>query len=125
MADPYLALAPAARNRANGTRNALIGADREITASPDRMAWDGRGELRVGCPSGGSIAYAPGSGSTDLRLRACAFTDGVPLTGTGSIAAGNGALQLDLESGGTGGSVTYSRSGRGEVTTSGRLAVLD
>mgnify|MGYP006138643485 CR=1 FL=1 len=43
-------------------------------------------ELRFGCPFGGWIAYAPGGGQTSLDLQRCAWTEGVPLTGTGRVA---------------------------------------
>ena len=125
VAAAYVPLGTAARSKVKGTREALASADREITASADRLAWDGRGELRFGCPGGGWIAFSPGSGQADLALRSCAFTEGVPLTGTGSIVAGSGALALDLDGGAGDGTVSYRRSGRGEVTLSGRLAILD
>jgi pimeloyl-ACP methyl ester carboxylesterase len=121
----YQSLAIATKNRLGGTRAAMSSADRELVHSVDRLAWDSRGELRIGCPNGGSVTFSAGSGATDLRLRACAFTAGVPLTGTGTIANGNDAVTLEVDSGASGGTVTYRRTGRGAVDIAGRLASVD
>jgi pimeloyl-ACP methyl ester carboxylesterase len=121
----YQSLAIATRSRVGGTRTAMSSADRELVTSVDRLAWDGRGELRVGCPFGGSVTFSAGIGVTDLRLRACQFTAEVPLTGTGTIANDNDAVTLEVDSGIGGGTVTYSRSGRGAIDVAGRLASVD
>jgi len=124
VADPYQPLASAARNAVRGTRAALTEADREIVNAPDLVAWDREGELRFGCPFGGWIGYAPGSGQTSLDLQRCAWTEGVPLTGSGSIANATGALRLTLDSGDAAQPVIYARTGRGEVSYDGVLPGL-
>jgi pimeloyl-ACP methyl ester carboxylesterase len=121
----YQSLAIATKGRVGGTRAAMSSADRELVNSVDRLAWDGRGELRVGCPYGGSVAFNAGGAVTDLRLRGCQFTAEVPLTGTGTIANDNGAVTLEVDSGIGGGTVTYSRTGRGAIDVAGRLASVD
>ena len=121
VADTYRPLAAAARNAIKGTREALMDADREIVSAPDLVAWTREAELRFGCPFGGWIAYTPGGGQTSLELRRCAWTDGVPLTGNGSISNASGAMRLTLDSGDAARPVTYTRTGRGEVTDDGVL----
>ena len=50
-----------------------------------RSRWPGTapGTLRFGCPAGGWIRYTAGAVQTTLELDRCAWTPGVPLTGSG------------------------------------------
>lgn len=90
------AVGTAARNKVNGTPRQ---ADQRRPGDHRLRRPAGVGRPWRSCasvsPGGGWIVFTAGTGQTDLELRGCAFTDGVPLTGTGSIA-GSGALALDL-----------------------------
>jgi pimeloyl-ACP methyl ester carboxylesterase len=122
VTEPYAPLPPASVRGVASTRDALVTADREILLAPDYVEWSGARAMLVPCPYGGTVRYLPEGGETGLRLDRCAWSEGLPLTGEGSIAERTGALRLVLESGDPAAPVTYARSGRDEVSVSGELA---
>ncbi|MFN8624291.1 MAG: alpha/beta hydrolase, partial [Chloroflexota bacterium] len=124
VADAYVPIAPATRDQVGGTKTALLGADREIVNLPDLAVWAGESPLRVGCPFGGTVAYAKGDGRTELNLDRCAFTKGVPVTGTGTLVGFAGALELTLDSGDPAAPVTYRRLPGENPTVTGVLKGL-
>lgn len=63
--------------------------------------------ITIGCYNGGTLTYTPAKGGTRLMpsgtrltLRACAFTRGAPMTGTGFINDDAGTFRLAVRLGG-------------------------
>ena len=73
--------------------------------------------LPIGCDYGGTLTYRPTDAGTDLELKACEFTDGLPVTGTGAIDDESGGMKLTITV--PDGSLTYARDGDGNRTVSG------
>jgi pimeloyl-ACP methyl ester carboxylesterase len=80
--------------------------------------YDGDAPLAIGCDFGGSLTYAPTSVGTAVTLKACAFTPGVPLTGTGRADDEAGTFQLHVTSRTL--DLRYSRDGDGARSVTGR-----
>ncbi len=69
--------------------------------------------IRVGCDFGGVLVYTPSARGTTLELDGCQMTDGVPVTGRGSINDSSGTVKLGVTL--PGGELrTGGRSRRGE-----------
>ena len=73
--------------------------------------------IAMGCDFGGVLEYRPTDAGTDLRLSACEFTDGLPISGTGGIDDESGVVTLDVTL--PGGALTYTGDGEGAATVSG------
>jgi pimeloyl-ACP methyl ester carboxylesterase len=120
LVDDYVPIPPQRAEDYAGTRAALRSADDEIRYSADYWAWDGEDPLATGCPFGGSIRYQPTDAGYDLRLDGCAWSDGLPLTGTGTIDSDTDAVTLTVRSG-DGRPVRYQRDGNNRITVRGEL----
>jgi hypothetical protein len=81
--------------------------------------WYGLGgdPLAMGCDFGGVLGYRPTDTGTDLELRACQFTAGMPVSGSGRIDDSTGGLTLDMTF--PDGSLTYKSDGEGAATVTG------
>jgi hypothetical protein len=84
--------------------------DDQIESTDDYNYRLGGGTLVLGCDHGGTLACRPGVSGTGLVLRGCAFTRGLPLTGSGTIDSG-GAARLSVTL--PGGSLRYVRDADG------------
>jgi pimeloyl-ACP methyl ester carboxylesterase len=117
--DPYVPIPAADAGDYASTLDALSAVDDEISNNPDWWYWSGEGSLAFGCLYGGSITYTARDLEYDLDLDACAFSEGLALTGTGVI---HEAFNLDLEVQSAGGSpLRYAREESGERTATGTL----
>jgi pimeloyl-ACP methyl ester carboxylesterase len=123
IADPYVPIPPRHAADYGTTEAALRSADDEILTSADYWAWDAADPLVSGCPYGGSIRYEPTDDGARLRLDGCAWSEGLPLTGTGTIDDATGGLRLSVASG-QGRPVRYARDGDDRVTVSGELPLF-
>jgi hypothetical protein len=91
--------------------------------SADYRSWDRAEPLTTGCAYGGSISYQPGRGETRVRLRDCAWSEGLALTGVGSIKERTGAVRLSVADG-TRAFVSYTRDAAGSITVDGQLGLF-
>ncbi|HET7703187.1 MAG TPA: alpha/beta fold hydrolase [Candidatus Limnocylindrales bacterium] len=84
MAGSYIPLTAATAAGYADALDAMTSAESELFAEPEYQLWDGAEELRIGCRHGGFLVVIPGTGQDSLRFADCAFTAGLPLTGTGT-----------------------------------------
>ncbi|MFN8518796.1 MAG: alpha/beta fold hydrolase [Chloroflexota bacterium] len=94
VADTYVPLPPVDALDYGTTLAALRDVDRELVTSADYWYWDALEPLTTGCRFGGTVRYTPDDAGTRLRLEACAWSRGLPLTGTGLIDDDAGTLTL-------------------------------
>jgi pimeloyl-ACP methyl ester carboxylesterase len=73
--------------------------------------------IRMGCDFGGVLEYTPTDTGTGLRMDACELTDGLPVSGTGTIVDESGAVSLDVTI--PDGRLTYADDGGDAVTVTG------
>ncbi len=112
----YVALAkPSASDYT--TTSAFLGsfADQVLNTN-DYVDMLGQDPIRLGCDFGGSLAYTPDSSGTKLAMTGCAFTPGLPVTGTGAVD-GSGGISLKATL--PGGEVSYTRDSEGAAKVSG------
>jgi pimeloyl-ACP methyl ester carboxylesterase len=81
--------------------------------------WYGLGSdpLAMGCDFGGVLRYRPTDTGTDLELRACEFTAGMPVSGSGRIDDSTGGMTLDMTF--PDGSLRYTSDGEGRTSVNG------
>jgi pimeloyl-ACP methyl ester carboxylesterase len=125
IADDYV---PVGRDGAADYEDALVlmaSMDDQVTYTHDYQYQLDADPLAVGCDFGGSITYTPGDTGTDLALDKCQFGDGLPMTGTGAFDDESGDLTLEVTL--PDGTLTYTRSGEGELRVTGtfRGAAVD
>ena len=115
VADTYVPIPEIRAARFGTTEAALRSADAEMVSSADYLAWDGSGQLQTGCPYGGWIRYRHVPGGTRVHLRGCAWSRGLPLSGSGLIA-NDGGMSLDVAASSDRGNVIhYDRGPRGKL----------
>lgn len=86
VAIPYLPNAPDDAVAYDTAEATVAAVSNMILGNSEYYDWDGSGSLEVGCDFGGSLSYAPGTGSDiAVTFDACEFTDGVPVAGTGAL----------------------------------------
>ena len=116
VADPYVANP---RPAAGDYRSALQFAasmDDEINNTDDYNYRFDTDPITLGCDAGGTLTYRPAGNGTALTLAKCAFTKGLPMTGTGLIAD-DGSFRLSVAA--AGGDLVYRRDAAGKRTVSG------
>ena len=74
--------------------------------------------LAIGCDFGGTLTYTPTDVGTDVTLDGCAFTEGMPLSGSGSADDDAGTFEIDVR--GSGDSLHYERDAEGGVSVTGQ-----
>lgn len=99
VADTYVPIAPmGAAGYADpwSTAAIVLGA---VLDEPTYSAWDGWDDLVLGCDTGGTVRYTvEASGTVTATLDRCAWTRGVPVTGTVRAAdGGTGDVTLSVE----------------------------
>lgn len=117
MADAYV---PIARDAPSDYRDALDLAtvmDDQVVNTDDYAYRLEDAPLPIGCDYGGTLTYTPTDAGTDLALTRCEFTEGLPMTGTGTIDDESGGLQLAIAV--PDGTLTYARDGDGNRSVSG------
>ncbi len=116
IADPYVALAkPAAADYATAT--GLMGSfSDQVLNTNDYVDMLDKDPITMGCDFGGVLEYRPASSGTDLSLAGCAFTPGLPVSGTGAIDD-SGGITLKVTT--PDAALDYARNGDGKVTISG------
>ncbi|MGZ4668340.1 MAG: alpha/beta fold hydrolase [Blastococcus sp.] len=96
---------------AGDTTDAVLAA---VVDDPAYTAWSGDQQLTIGCDAGGTARYRMDlNGAVHVRLRHCAWTRGVPVDGTVTVADsgyGDASLSVTLPF------ATLSRSSSGHVT---------
>jgi hypothetical protein len=71
--------------------------DAELLAHPDYNAWDGAGELALGCRFGGRMVVTATTAADMISVEACAVVDGDPMTGSGQYRE-DGTVWFDVTS---------------------------
>lgn len=116
--DPYVSIPAKSVTGYADALAAISAMDDEINNNADYWYWDGASRLRYGCLAGGRIAYLPNDDGATLRLRACTFSRGLSLTGSGVLDWTNDTLSLRVTApGGT--NLTYARDADGGRSVSG------
>ena len=92
--DDYVAVPAEHVDAYPGAMAAMRAMDDEINWSADYQAWDGGERLRYGCLFGGSVTYSSFADGYRVRLRDCAMTDGLSLTGRATIDTTEGTFHL-------------------------------
>lgn len=113
---------PDGNARDEGSTDAVLKAiDDEINAGVDYWYWDYTDPLGYGCPFGGTIRYEPNDPGSHLTLDACAFFDGLQVTGTGQIDdnAGTFTLNVTFSGSGTSTKIHYLRDAKGKTSIVG------
>lgn len=116
--DPYVPIpAPTVKSYPDALA-AMTAMDDEINTSADYQAWDGAADLTYGCLFGGTINYRAVAVGYRETLDECAFTPGLPLTGTATIDVDAGTFRLRVRS--TGGTkLDYRRADDGSTSVTG------
>jgi pimeloyl-ACP methyl ester carboxylesterase len=116
--DPYVAIPAKTVDRHADALGVMAAVDDEINNNGDYWNWDGTGTLRYGCLDGGRIAYVANDAGANLKLDACAFSVGLPLSGRGILDSTNGTFALTV-TGPPGTSLAYTRNADGVRSVSG------
>ena len=116
VAEPYVRLAlPTAAGYRTALQFMSSMAD-QIVNTDDYNYRLANAALTMGCDFGGTLQYRPGWSGTGLVLRGCAFTTGLPMTGSGRIA-GDGSMTLNVAV--RGGRLHYASDANGHRTVRG------
>lgn len=119
VASDYVPLAPADASAFENPLQALDSAYNEIYYLPEYYYWDYETLTLVGCPYGGTLAFAPSTDGTQFRLSGCAFSKGFSMTGMGAMDADSN-FTLDVTvSGIRDGQLSYSQDADGNSSLSG------
>jgi pimeloyl-ACP methyl ester carboxylesterase len=120
VSDGFVALAPRSAAEFENPLEALASVDDEIYYLPEYYYWDGETPTSVGCPYGGTLDFQPSEDGEAFTLTACAFSDGLVMTGSGSNNYNTELFQLDVTvSGLADGRLTYTRDAEGTQRVSG------
>ena len=116
--DPYVRIPAARVTDYRDALAAMTAMDDEINDSADYWNWDGVDPLRYGCLFGGTIEYTAYKDGYRAALAGCAFTAGLPLTGTATIDTTRETFALKA-SGPSGTKLDYRRGATGKRSVSG------
>jgi len=116
--DPYVPIPATTITARSDALAAMAAVDDEINNNGDYWSWDGTGTLRYGCLDGGWIAYVESDTGATLKLHACAFSHGLPLTGKGVLDSTDGTFSLTV-TGPHGTSLAYARDADGVRSVAG------
>ncbi len=117
VADAYVALAPVTEAEFRNGVQFMSSTVDQVLNTDDYLYELDADPIRVGCDYGGVLVYTPDDTGTRLGLDACELTDGVPITGTGSINDDTGRVRLDVTI--PDGSLHYRGDGYGSATITG------
>jgi hypothetical protein len=116
--DSFAPLPPATASADGDPGTALLGVDDEANYAPEYWAWDGSGELPVGCLHGGFMTYVANDVGYDVTFDGCEHVGGLAISGTGSIDDVEGTFTMSVTApGGT--EVDYERDAEYAVSVSG------
>ncbi len=116
--DPYVPIPAANVRDYKNALAAMTAMDDEINNSADYWNWDGVDPLTYGCLFGGTIEYTAYKDGYSVALDGCAFTAGLPLTGTATIDTTHDTFKLKATSSG-GTNLEYRRDSKGKRSVSG------
>ncbi len=116
IADDYVAVPAAAASDYADPLAIVAAVDDQLVNLPEYNDWDASSPLAIGCDQGGSARFRPSGDDYLLTLSACAFTDGLPLTGSGRIDA-EGAMALEVRL--PAGTLTYRHDAEGNRSVRG------
>jgi pimeloyl-ACP methyl ester carboxylesterase len=116
--DPYVSIPAKTVAGYPDALGAMAAVDDEINNNGDYWNWDGTGTLRYGCFDGGRIAYLASDAGANLKLHACAFSRGLPLSGRGVLDSTNGTFSLAV-TGPRGTALAYTRDADGVRSVTG------
>ncbi len=123
LAEAYVPLAPADARAFADPLEALLAADDAIYYLPEYYYWDGVTPTQVGCPYGGTLAFAAVDDGEAFSLSECAFSAGWTMTGIGTYSAADEHFHLDVAvSGLAEGHLSYSSAADGTARVTGHYA---
>ena len=116
--DPYVPIPAAKVADYKNALAAMTAMDDEINYSADYWNWGGVDPLAYGCLFGGTIEYTAYKDGYKAALDGCAFTAGLPLTGTATIDTTHETFRLKASSSGQT-SLDYKRDADGKRSVTG------
>lgn len=117
VTDDYVALAKDAEADYRDGTDFMTSLVAQVLSTDDYVDELDEKAIRAGCDFGGVLVYTPGASGTAVALDACELTDGVPVTGSGSIDDESGAIVLDVEI--PNGRLRYEGDGADKATVTG------
>ncbi len=118
IAEPYVRLAQPIASGYRTSLQLMSSMADQILNTDDYNYRLSDSSMRMGCDFGGTLEYRPGSSATALVLRACAFTSGLAMTGSGRIGD-DGSISLDVSV--RGARLRYTDDANGHRTVRGTL----
>ncbi len=117
VANDYVALAPDTEPEYEDGADVMTTFVAQVLNTDDYLYELDKKPIRMGCDFGGVLVYTPGDAGTALALDACELTDGMPLSGSGSIDDDSGVVTLDVTL--PGGSLRYTGDGAEDAKVTG------
>jgi pimeloyl-ACP methyl ester carboxylesterase len=99
VAEDYVPLPPEQAADFADKLDAMSSIDTELNLLPEYASWDGSEPTEVGCPSGGTLRFAPDGKDGEkqaLSFHHCTFTRGFTVTGAGTYDVEADAIRLNL-----------------------------
>ncbi len=99
LAEDYVALAPEWAADFENQLAAFTSLETELNQLPEYLDWDGVEPTEVGCPSGGTLRFAPDGKDGEkeaLSFSRCTFTRGFTVTGAGTYDPEADDIRLNL-----------------------------
>ncbi len=115
--DDYVPIAKDSEAAYAGGRDFMEVLVSQVLNSDDYVYELDQDPIRAGCDFGGVLVYTPGEHGTALELDGCEITEGVPVTGSGSINDSTGTIRLRITL--PGGELRYVGDGAGDATVTG------
>lgn len=97
VAAPYVPRFPSAASAFADDQSAIAAVTRELEVMPEVTAWDGLGEIVVGCPAGGDVHFYGFPDEINLLVSRCSFVAGLVLDGQGSMDPSTRTITLDVD----------------------------
>ncbi len=117
IADDYVNVAPPQAGAFDDALTLMQSMDDQLLNTEDYLSRLDDEPIAAGCDFGGSLTYALTDSGTKITLDACEFTDGLPISGTGTVDDDAGTFALDATVAGD--ALRYRRNGDGDTSVTG------
>ena len=96
----HVPLAPARAAGFEDKLDAMTSVETELNLLPEFASWDRSEPVKVACPAGGTLRFAPDEGDEAYAFNRCTFTRGFTVTGAGSYHPEDDAFTLNATTSG-------------------------